>query len=487
VSEHAQPAGELRWRARVGAFTCRPRWSLVLAFGVALAGTVLVALLQGEKPFFTDSGVYWDLGPDFTVNGHFSLLNFSEGSYALPLISHGLQVLASDFTLTSSRIVKLYNASLFAVIGAVLAPALARVVWPTQPSWGVGRRLLLTALLLVFWSGFLNFPLSDFPALTMALLTLVAVARVDSPGWMLVAGAALGVALNIREGYVVLGPVVVALVAWTWFEQRGTPHASRMRRVLCASLLVVGFVATTLPQSLVAHRYHNTWTFIPPLGEPAGKFYQSGMVVQAYDTYIVNGNPIGEMKYVYPAGRRLLERQPGGAITTTSQYVGLFVSHPLVMGGMLLLHVVNGLDPLYSTPYVENVHNAGRTWGRIAGYLLLFLALLRLLWPAARRLLGARRLRYLLALSLCSATTVPTLMERRFLLPVYLVVYVLALSGRWPNPLAQVGVGPRRFRTPAAIALAFVVYAALVWYISSDAINHLTIVNGVTHETLSIG
>jgi hypothetical protein len=492
MSQHAHLGGAVRWRARPNALPRRRLRPLVLAFAVAFAGTLVVAMLQGEKQFFTDSAGYWGLGTTFTVSGHFSLLNFSDASkgYALPLINYGLQTLARGFAWTSSFVVKLFEAFTFAAIGGVLAPALIRAVWPSRPSWGLGRRLALTALLIVFWSGFLNVPLSDFPALAMALLTLVAVARTDSPGWMLLAGAALGLTIDIRESYLPFALGVVAVVAWTWFEERGAPHASSVRRALCVGMLAVGFAVVSLPQSLSAHRHHGTWSFIPgaSISEPAGVYYASGVAVQSYDTYVLNGEARVEMKYVYPAGLRLLNEQPEGKITSTSQYVGLYLSHPLVMGGMIVSHIVNGLDPLYSTPYVENLHNAGRTLGRIAGFLLLFAALLRVLWPAARRLLGPGRLRYLLALLLGCVSTVPTEMERRYLLPVYLLIYALALTPGWPNPLGgarTVGLR-RRFQTPAIIAVAFVAYASFVWYITSDAISHLTLVDGVTRETLNI-
>jgi hypothetical protein len=463
---------------------------MVLAFGLAFAGTLVVALLQSEKPFYNDAGTYWSTaGATFTANGHFSLLNFDvlEVGYVLPLINHGLQALATELAWTPSFTAKLVNALTVALIGTALGPALIRTVWPKQPSWGLFRRLALTALLIVFWSGFLNFPLSDFPALAVALLTLIAVARTDNPGWMLLAGAALGVTINIRPEYVLLVPAVIVLVAWTWFDQRGTRHASAATRALCATLLLIGFATVSLPQSLAARRHDGGSSFIPQsviLSSPA--YLESGLSDQAYDAYLLNGEPRVEMRYAYPAGRRLLAEQKEGKLTSTSQYIGLFASHPLVMGGVIIRHIVNGLDPLYSTYIVENLHNGGRTWGRIAGFLLLFLALLRVLWPAARRLLGPGRLRYLIALSVCCVPALPFEMERRYLLPLYLLGYVLALTPRWPNPLGGAGAGWRRFQTPAVIAVLFLAYASSVWYITSDAISHLTFVDGITQETLNL-
>ncbi len=479
MSDHAQVGGEVRWRVKAGILPRRWSWSVVLAFGIAFTGTLLVAMLQGEKPFFNDAGTYWSAAATFTENGHFSLLNFNSLSigYVLPLINHVLQTLATDLTWTSSSIVKVFNALTVALIGAVLGPAFMRSVWPEQQPWSLWRRLALTGLVIVFWSGFLNFPLSDFPGLAVGLLALVAVARTDSPGWMLLAGIAGGVAINMRPAYLLLAPAIVAIVAWTWFEQRGTQHASAARRALCAGLLLVGFAAVSLPQSLSAHRHGGSFSFIPESSalEPE-QYYEAGMSMQAADTYVVEGRAAVAMQYLYPAGRRLLAEQKEGKVTDASQYVGLYVSHPLVMGGVIVGHVINGLDPLYSTPYVENLHNAGRTWGRIVGFLLVFLALVRLLWPAARRQLGRGHLRYLAALAVCCVPALPTGMERRYMLPVYLLSYMLALTPRWPNPIASSGTGFSRIRTPLALAVSLAAFTAVVWLVTGDAISHLTLV-----------
>jgi hypothetical protein len=480
MSERAHPGGGVRWR--VGSMELPRDWqaSPALAFCLAFAGTLAVALLQGEKPFYGDSHEYWTLASTFTVHGSFSLLNFNSPmrGYVLPLLNYVLQVLDTDLGWTASTMVKLVNASIYALIGTVLGPALIKTVWPSQPSWRLGRRLILAALIVVFWSGYLNFPLSDFPGLAMALLALVAVARTDSPGWMLTAGVALGACIDMRAAYLPLAPVLVGLVAWSWYEQRGAHHAPRSRRVLCAGLLIAGFTLISLPQSLSTHRHYGIWSFIPsaPSFEPASTFFTPGMYTENRDTWVLAPEGHGLMIYGDPAGQRLLEEQKEERIASTSQYLGLFASHPLVMGALIVGHVVNSMDPLYSTPYIEHLDNLGRVWGRIAAFLLLFVALVRVLWPAARRCLGPGRLRYLLALSLCCVTTVPTDIERRYFLPLYLLTYALALTPRWPNPLASIGSGVRGVRTPVVLAVSFVVYASVVWYITSEAISHLVFV-----------
>jgi hypothetical protein len=162
---------------------------------------LLVALAEGTKPFYFDSGGYWNLSESFTRSGHFSFFDFEDPlrGYALPLLFWGPRNAAEVLTSNQSLMVRGFNAATFALIGAVLAPRLAMIAWP-QVSWNVTRRLALTALILVFWSGYLSFPMSDFPSLAVALLALVAIFRADSPPWLLVAGIAAGLALNMRAG-----------------------------------------------------------------------------------------------------------------------------------------------------------------------------------------------------------------------------------------------------------------------------------------------
>jgi hypothetical protein len=457
-------------RVRAGvSIRAGPRPGLV-AFGIAFAGALAVALGQGPKPFYYDSGLYWTLGESFIRGGHFSLLNFDSQArgYALPLFDHGLRGLARGLGWSESSVVKLFNALTLASIGAVLAPALAELAWPRR-RWGAGRRVVLMALLALFWSGYLNFPLSDFPALAMVLLALVAISRTESPGWMLVAGAAGGMAIDMRAAYLLLGPILIVLCAWTWLERRGGRHASIARRMLCAGLLVGGFAVVSLPQSLSAHRYSGTWSFLPGATVSLSDQYLTpGLANQRYDTYVGPGAPPG-LYYGDTAGARLLSEQRGERIAGVGQYLGLIVSHPLTMGALLARHAINGLDVRYSTPYIEHLETGSHRWLRLGGFLLVFLALARVLWPAARRGLGGGRWRYPVGLLLCCSTSLAALIETRYLLPAYLFVYVLVLAPGWPSPLGPAAAGLRRFRTLAVLVAAYAVFTAVVWHVVEGA------------------
>jgi hypothetical protein len=444
------------------------------AFLVVFVGTLIVALIQGPKPFYGDSGGYWQLASTFTHNGHFSLLNFESETrgYVLPLAIYVLRAFAEGVRWTESSVAKLFNVVLFALIGAVLAPRLAEIMWPHQ-RWGLLRRVVLTTLLIVFWSGDLSYPLSDFPGLALALLTLIAVARPDTPGWMLLAGVGAGLTIDVRAAYLPFVLMLIAIIALGWFDQRRVKHASVRRRALCIGLLVIGFAAVSLPQSLSSHRHYGTWTFIP--GKPsdlAQEHFEFGMYSQRYDTIVTQGEAYPGL---YPdiTGLRLLREQPNSEIKSLGEYSGVVFAHPLAMTELVARHIVNGLDMRYSTVYVEHLASGGHLWLRLPGFLLVFLALVRVLWPAARRSLGVIRWRYLVALLLCCLTSVFTAVETRYMLPVWLLGAMLVLAPAWPSPIDPGKVGLRRFRTPAILVVAYLAFMAVVWHVVSAATVHI--------------
>lgn len=450
------------------------RGAVLAAFGIAFAGTLVVALLLGLKPFYYDSGGYWSLGETYVRNGHFSLLNFDSPlrGYLLPLIDHGLQGLAVAFRWNSSSFAKLLNVLSFALIGTVLGPRLAEITWP-QWRWGICRRLALTALLIIFWKGYLPFPLSDFPAFTLALLALVSIDRAENPGWMLLGGLASAAAIDMRPSYLLLAPILIVLIVWAWLKGPDSERPVIPWRMLCGGLFVVGFLVVSLPQSLSSHRHFHTSSFVPgAAGHVADINLTVGLALQHYETYVGVGHG-PEMDYQDEAGSQLLAKQPNHSINSTGQYLGLIISHPTTMAALFLRHIVNGLDQRYTTPYVEHLDTGSHRWLRLAGLLLIFLGMLRILWSTARRRLGPARWRFPVALSLCCATSIPSAMETRYLLPIYLLSYILVLIPRWPNPIGPAVEGLRRYRTTAIIVVAYLAFMVAVWQIASDATKHL--------------
>lgn len=462
-------------RERVHAWLVSPA---VCAFAISFVAFLAVALVQGEKPFYYDSHGYWVLSQTFSVDGHFSLLNFENNGlrgYSLPLVLFGVRNAGEALGFNEFHIVMAFNAALFALVGAVLAPALARLTWP-QRSWSVARRLVLCGLLLAFWRGYLNFPLSDFPALTAALLAILAVASIDSPYRMLGAGFAAGLAVNMRPAYLLLVPALLALIAWAWIARRRSgATVNWVQAGLCVWLFVLGLAAVSAVQATSNHEHLGTYNPIPGGSELADFQYTVGLELQRYDTYVGDDQATPRMSYEDPHTKEIVAGLGGDVVDGMGGYARIVTEHPLVMGGVFLRHVVNGLDQRYPTPYVEEFDGGGNKLWRTAGFLLVFLALVRLLWPAARRRLAPTNWRYPATLLVAGATVVASAVEARFLLPVFLLAALVAIApGGWPSPLGEPERGTRRFLVPAALLASLAVYCLVVGAIVSAASDQLT-------------
>lgn len=453
----------------------RASLAAVAAFAVTLASAIFVGLLQGQHAFWGDTHEYWALGQTFAPAGHFSLLNFQSPfrGYILPLVDYLVSRAWYDGLGTPYTLTTLVVALTFALIGSVLGPLLAEAIWLGR-RWGFLRRLALFALLIVFWSGDLNYLLTDFPGLAMAMLALVAVSRPDSPPWMFLAGVALAVAINLRPAYVPLLPTVVVIVGISWLRTRGGGRAMLLRRSLCAGLLLVSFVAVSVPQVLAHHRHYGGWRLTPDNAEEERFLLTTGLPFERSDSYEPVGTAGGlALAYEDRTGRRLLEEQPNAKIKSSGEYVQLVLDHPTTMIALLARHLINGLDVRYNTIYVEHADGDGHILLRLAGFLLVFLALVRLLWSRARRALAPTQWRFLFALALCCLTTVTTALETRYMLPLYLIVYLLVLAPGWPNPLGPATRGLLRYRTPLLLTAAYVLFMAVVWHVVGNLHGHI--------------
>jgi hypothetical protein len=430
-----------------------------------------VGLLQGEKPFYFDSGNYWILSKTFISNGHFSLFNFEYlglRGYCIPLLfllwSDGIGgIIGNDFTQ-----VVLLNSALFALIGCVLIPRLALATWP-EAEWGLLRRLAATALLLVFWRGFLDFPLSDFPALAAALLAIVAVSS-GSAGALFLAGLAIGFATNARPAYLLLFPLLFGIVVWAWIRGSSLREALHPRRVAAPALFLVGIAIVTLPQMLVHHHSLGKYSPLPGGGELAQLQYTVGLELDLYETYV--GTPEGVFEYLDPDTPSVIRELEGGQVSGTPEYFELILKHPMTMARLFGRHLIDGLDSRSGTPYDENLPAPSRRPLRVAGFLLVFLALLRVLWPRARRSLGVARWQYPAVLLLVATAALPTAMEQRFLLPIFALSVMLCLAPGWPNPIEVHEKGWRRFRTLLLIGAGAAVFFSVVAVTIHSANNH---------------
>jgi hypothetical protein len=445
-------------------------------FSVVFVVCLVIGAIQGTKVFFGDSGGYWYLSETFTAHGSFSLFSFEYTGlrgYGMPLALFLLRKVGDLFDLSAQAEVVLLNSTIFALLAGFLVPALARIGWPQRP-WGVLPRLAMGALFLIFWSGYLNYPLTDFPALAAAVLAIVAISRSRSPGWLCVAGLSAAYAVDLRPAYLLLIPLLALVLAWTWWRDRAEAPTTTVSRIVCVGAFVLGLAIVSLPQSAISHHYGRGLSPLPGGSSLAGLQYTEGLRLQRYETYVgEEGKPF--MDYIDPHTKSILAELPLETVSGTSKYLEIFIEHPITLGGVFLRHIVNGLDQRYTTPYVEHLEGPARKIIRLIGFLLVFLALFRLFWPRGRRSLGQMRARYPLALLLCCLTSIPSAIETRFMLPVFLLSGVIVLTPGWPSPIEREAIGAARLRTVGVGCLALGLYLFVVGSIVNGATSNLRI------------
>lgn len=444
-----------RWHRRL--------WPLALA---VLLLYLLYLPFSGYRFLPFDAEVYWNIAAYFHKGGSTSLLHYDNGlrGYLLPLLFyplHAIHYFTGIAPLVFGRLQGALSAALgFGLLGPGLWQAATGQLQP--PSWR--RRALFAGLGFVFWGDHFNFTLSDFPALWALLGGLWLLYRPQRLRWALLAGACLAAAVNIRPVYLAAAPVFVAVLLAVPTTD-GQP--TRLRRLL---LLALGAALVLGPQLLI-NRHHfgrNTPLVLAQDQNVApGTMYLGklwfGIAHQKYESAIASDYPEPIMFYLDAEGQELLRTEQPRWFTSEAEYLRLAARHPLQFARQYALHLFNGLDVQYPTPYVPRVY-ASSLLRALLNYTVWFGAGLVLLGAPWRRFRPHHWL-LLAALLLPCAAVLPVSMECRFLLPLHLLLYA-ALCFGWPaawRPWAQ----PKS--RLLLLGAAYVVFVAVCLSVSASA------------------
>jgi hypothetical protein len=394
-----------------------------LAFAVVLAVYLVYLPLSGYDKLYFDGQRYLDLSRSFTHHGHFSLYGYvdPQRGYGYPLLLRELRAVTSPFGLGVENTTKGLNALVVALLGAVLMPTLAKRIFPGLRIT-VPRILAFNALLFVFWRDFLNFPLTDFPAITLVCGALLLALQ---PRWYLLAlsGLAAGIALNFRPAYLLLSVLLVPFAAYNF--ARGRPSRRLRHALVAAALVVVGIGVALAPQAAINHHtYHSLSPFPKGTHDLEGLQFTGGLQLQKYETTI---DPTSSPSVFFPDRKTQALLYEGGRthVSSTAGYLDIVVSHPIAMASAYLRRLFNGLDIEYPSPYVRNIVG-DRSWLRsLLLYSLIFVALNVILRASLRRRLG--HIDWLLGVLwlLPAATAVSSAVEVRFFLPLTLLIWAL--------------------------------------------------------------
>lgn len=406
-----------------------------LAAGIALVYGLYLFSTEYHHLYY-DAEDYWQLGHRFVRNGRFSLLNYDDAlrGYAYPLVNFACLVLRKALNWPAVTVVKLLNAGLAGLLFGVVGPRLWQASTGATQLPSLARRLAWAGLGFIFWRDYFNFSLSDFPAV-LALGTGLWLVQQRRPAAVVLAGATLALAVNIRPVYLVAVLPAVGLLGV------GGPWALANWPGRLATLLL-GATLVLAPQWLINQRHFGVRS---PLVLSQSKalgihnlYLQKlkwGLLHEKYESSVGRELPTGQLLFLDAAGAAVLRTEGLAEIDSPGQYLGLLARHPLALAGIYARHLFAGLDISHPTPYLKR-------WAPSRALQLLNYVLW--LWAglvALRRRPSGRAALVLAALLLPCFAVVPMSMEVRFLLPLHLLLLALVAFGPWP---AWAWPGPRK-------------------------------------------
>jgi hypothetical protein len=272
-----------------------------------------------------------------------------------------------------------------------------------------------------------------------------------------VAGLGLGLAANLRPAYIPALVVAVLVVGLRpLLRELG-------RRIVAVALVLVGAILITVPQSLINHHQAGTWTPTPRGSHDVSLVQLSaGLIAQRYETFVGPRDeyPRARLFYVDPAGWRVLQDEGIDGVSNYRQYLRVVVHHPLLMGTSYGLHLFNGLDVWYPTPYVRHLSDRSPLLSLLQ-YALLFVAIALLAVREARRMLGQIDWGAIAILLSPCVISITGAVEPRFFLPAYALVYLLVCFGPGPRQSLWSRGVHRRLALAASLAAFVAVCVAL--------------------------
>jgi hypothetical protein len=393
----------------------------------------LLAVLQyffGLQHFYFDAERYWESGRELKVDGIFSLYNHvTPRGVLFPLFNYALIELLGYLNWHEISVFKCLSA-VFSTWGFwFVLPSLYQKI--THGILSVMQKIGLVAIGNFFWFRYFSCPLSDFLCLFLLLYGFLLLWKEQlSMHKVLMAGLICGFILNTRPIYSLLlvgYPVFMFLVS----------KSNRITLLLSVVLLVASAFVVNIPQHKVNQKIWQSDSFF----QPTDKYYGGkslyliqlkwGLYIQKYDTYVGDTACYGKAP-VYYLHNRLTSpveaKTKIGNIETFGQYFHYLFSHPV---GLIWFakNLFNGIDIQYDSPYVY--HLIPNPIFSLFNYLIWFLGglLLILTWRKWFRVAGGNFIfGYLMLTTILS---IPTAIEVRFLVVMYLMVYVLVVSQSW--------------------------------------------------------
>ncbi|MFO7656105.1 MAG: hypothetical protein R6W78_03495 [Bacteroidales bacterium] len=413
-----------------------PYWQYIEKHKNSFAFWILFALMfihlvtSGNTSFYHDTSYYWSLGETFENEKGFALVNYHDAlrGVCFPFILWLLNKTAIFLNLAPLLVVRLFSALYFSAFSAILIPKLAGRISP-EIKVNFWKIMSFGILIFIFWKNYFNYPLSDFPSVFIFLWGIYFLFS-EKPALLVPAGILIGSAINFRQIYLIaLLPIGIYLIL---NNHAATKHNTQVKRGFSIFLLLMGLLIIHLPQTLVNRQHFGT---LSPMvqtekyGFRKNLFFQQllwGVQYEKYETNVGYDYPKAQVFFIDRMGSSIAEYEKINHFKNYGDLGRLFLKYPVELTCIYFKHLFNGLDIKDDTVYLKKVSRRKYLFSFL-NYSVMFLALLTLYLNRKDIFIDRKGLFFLLIILSIIVLSVPTAIETRFMLPLFLYLYMVVV------------------------------------------------------------
>jgi hypothetical protein len=393
----------------------------------------------GNLVFYGDAQYYWESGRNF------SLLNFTGASFRGYLFSF-----INFIIIRTSQLIGIDEKVLFLIISAIGFSFLMGILMPKLYTLMFDKEVMLFQIIMLFilisyfWRGYYLYPLSDFLALSLLLISIYFYVKQSKTQYktrfLLLSGFFLGCAANVRPNYHYLADVIIVILVISMLLKVFKRNLNKATLSMDLILIPVGLLFISIPQIIInLHTFHKVGVF-PPDGVQGGAKDQLLTFAQLQ-------LGIGFQKFLpglYPDwhGINLMLAEKGRPVPTLSattdyyyiwnnypinsfhEYFAIVFKHPIDFICIYFRHFFNGLDlKVHSVYYLPHATNG--IMFSVFNYTLIFITSV-FLYNRVKLVLTRKDISIpLIAFLIPACVHIPGGIECRYFLVFYILFYFI--------------------------------------------------------------
>ncbi len=441
------------------------RKNYILSFVFTWIVYTVFLINSGYNIFYNDAWAYWDYGTKMFIGNHFSLLNYGDASRGVlfPFLNSILVLVSRYLNIDGLLFFKIFSAFITSFIFCFLFPE--TIYRLTEKAASIGNIMLFNAITLFFWGAYFNYPLSDFFTLFLIVFCFYLSLRPNILNSILF-GICIALIINTRPIYIISA---LPLLGFYFIHLQKT-SISYFKNFI---FIFISFFITSLPQLIINVKIWNNYTLL----QPTDSYYKGeslylkqlrwGIEFEKYETSVGKCYPIPEVKYKSNIGSEIIRSFKNDSIKNYIEYTKTVSQNPGVFAIIYFKHIFNALDLPNRTPYLKSMKY---NWGfHAVNYAVLFILMI-FLFINIRKI---NRSYFLLfaTLLLPVILVIPTAIEVRFFLPVFIIAYTV-ISYFGAEMIAHFKSIKRKQKLSLLI-ISFLIFITFCFYLSLETASNI--------------